>query len=265
MNFNNNKKIVRINNILKYPLRFSKYTSMNFDSALFFMDDSYYELLQECKSLESVNFSNNDLMMFDNRSLQNIAIALKGLPKLRYLNLSGNQLGWLEDFTWNTSYRPSSNDLTILGELFAFPNLEELDLSNNELNNLSCVDWHKLGQSFSQCNSLTTLNFSNNNLSMLTAEQWNSFGQAISQCKTLRTINLQSNELHNLWSFSPFYFSKTAQWKDCISAVSKSVSLRKIDVDNNKLTPQRKACIQRIIDGISVLDERVSSRLNRAR
>lgn len=114
------------------------------------------------------------------------ANAFSGLKHLKYLHLDGNRLTYLDQFVLRgianlTVLTISNNKLErIDDDALDFPNLIEIDLSNNKLRTLSTM-------TFNRCIKLQKVQLKSNAL--------HSIGQALYRLRDLHYINLDRNHI----------------------------------------------------------------------
>lgn len=183
--------------------------------------------LGECHRLQELDLSDNRLGVLDFERFKTLGEALGKCSQLQRLNLSRNYLGISNVYlyaeildkrpqeSWDPMFPPkrlyragqckiSVDDKSVDDRLAALdqllskcPQLQELDLSNNDLYELGVKFFNVLGKSIGKCSQLKELNLSGNDLYRLSDddEYCDALNTFISKCSQLQRLILDDSFL----------------------------------------------------------------------
>ena len=207
-------------------------------------------------SLENINFSENNLVA--NNSLVHFLVELQKSNHIIELNLSRNNLGYLHEQAINMLYNEpiNFNNLKILNvadnslgsspklSLFfvsQYTHITGLDLSGNNLDNLSDDHFAELFNKLCSCLNLQRLCLADNNFGCLNQKKLNILSKFLSQACNTQYINLSANDLCRL---------SENDFVNLFNSLTQNVYIKKLGLSFNNLgdlSEEKVSCLALMI------------------
>lgn len=229
--------------------------------------ESIAQKIKQLQSLQSISFGAL-LHKMSRTGLALIAESVTTLPELRYLNLENTYLDYLDEtelqlitqmlqnaphpysinFTQCNLYQLSPTELTSLFSPIAKKQIAQLNLSNNNLYNLSGIKLAALTNQLKLARTITNLNLEKNFLYMLEAPAWRLWGPAI---HNLKQLNIRGNQFGDRRLISEIPLMSLESWQALTKELILS-DIEELDLSCNELNRIDNICIwQALANAIS--------------